>query len=97
MNGFVANNSNLRGIGLKRCTLGNGGTGVLASAVTRCTNLTHMWLFLCNIDDDILEEFVSGIRGLHQLCTLGLQGNTFGRAGCEALATLLKDHNGNLR
>mmetsp|Transcript_13925 Transcript_13925/g.25418 ORF Transcript_13925/g.25418 Transcript_13925/m.25418 type:complete len:392 (-) Transcript_13925:168-1343(-) len=98
LNGFVVNNSNLRAIGLNTCTLENGGTAVLlASAVSSCTNLNSIKLngYYDN-DDDILGEFISGIRGLHQLRTLDLHWNNFGRASCEALATLLQDPNGNL-
>mmetsp|Transcript_27748 Transcript_27748/g.48026 ORF Transcript_27748/g.48026 Transcript_27748/m.48026 type:complete len:394 (+) Transcript_27748:523-1704(+) len=96
LNGFVANNSNITGIGLKECALGNGGATILLSAVTRCTNLEDIMLAGCDIDDDILVGFVQGIRGLHQLRTLDLHWNNFGRASCEALATLLQDPNGNL-
>jgi len=97
LNEVVANNTNLTSITLIRCTLGNGGTGVLTSAVTRCTNLADIGLLSCSIDDDILADFVSGIRGCHQLNVLDLSMNNFGRAGCEALATMLNDPNGNLR
>ena len=56
----------------------------------------HYALISCNVDDDILVEFISGIRGPHQLRTLDLSWNTFGLAGCEALATLLRDPSCNL-
>jgi len=96
LNEVVANNNILTSIELDRCTLGNGGTGILTAALTSCTSLKSIRLKDCSIDDDILEEFVSGIIGLHQLRTLDLSGNNFGRAGCEALATLLKESNSNL-
>ena len=70
-------------------------SGILASAVRRCTNLTDIWLLSCDIDD-VLSEFVSGIRGLHHLRTLDLPENNFGRDGCEVLMALLKDPNGSL-
>ena len=50
LNGFVVNNSNLKTIVLHQCALGNGGTGILASAIRRCTNLTDIWLLSCDID-----------------------------------------------
>jgi len=96
LNRFVANNSNITGIMLGMCTLGNEGAGVLASAVSRCTSMKFIGLFSCNVDDDILVQFVSGIRGLHQFHTLNLSWNNFGRAGCEALATMLQDPSCNL-
>eukprot|EP00579_Thalassiosira_antarctica_P002902 CAMPEP_0201877290 /NCGR_PEP_ID=MMETSP0902-20130614/8745_1 /ASSEMBLY_ACC=CAM_ASM_000551 /TAXON_ID=420261 /ORGANISM="Thalassiosira antarctica, Strain CCMP982" /LENGTH=383 /DNA_ID=CAMNT_0048404717 /DNA_START=500 /DNA_END=1651 /DNA_ORIENTATION=- len=96
LNGFVANNCHVRRIQLMCCTLGNGWAGILASAVSGCTNVNNIMLSSCNVDDDILVEFVSGIRGLDQLDLLVLSHNNFGRAGCEALATLLKDPTCNL-
>jgi len=90
LNGFVANNSSLTGIGLRQCTLENGGAGVLITQ-SSCPNLNWIRLTSCNIDDDILVQFVSGIKRPRQLRTLDLQRNNIGRAGCEALATILKD------
>jgi len=96
MNEYVVNSNQLKTMMLSRCALGNGGIGVLTSAVTRCPNLETIHLPGCNIDDGMLEEFVSGIRGLNQLEKLDLGGNMFGLAGCEALATLLQDPNFSL-
>jgi len=96
MNEYVVNNNNLKTIYSYQCALGNGGIGVLVSALTRCPNLENINLASCNIDDGWLEEFVSGIRGLNQLEVLQLSGNNFGRVGCEALATLLQYPNCNL-
>eukprot|EP00579_Thalassiosira_antarctica_P014777 CAMPEP_0201945628 /NCGR_PEP_ID=MMETSP0903-20130614/54001_1 /ASSEMBLY_ACC=CAM_ASM_000552 /TAXON_ID=420261 /ORGANISM="Thalassiosira antarctica, Strain CCMP982" /LENGTH=375 /DNA_ID=CAMNT_0048488699 /DNA_START=45 /DNA_END=1172 /DNA_ORIENTATION=- len=99
VNEFVANNSILTTIVLRSCTLGlgNGGTRILNSALTSCTNLNRIGILGCNVAEDILVDVVLGIRGLHQLRMLFLQGENFGTAGCEALATLLRDPNGNLR
>jgi len=85
LNEYVANNNNLISIISIGSFLGNGGIGVLTSAVTRCPNLNIMYLKSCNIDDGMLEELVSGIRGANQIRKLDLNGNNFGRDGCEAL------------
>jgi len=97
LNGFITNNINLTQIALDRCpNLRNGGAGILASAVKGCASVNEIKLTSCNVDDDILVEFVLGIRALKQLRTLDLSGNHFWRAGCKALATLLADNDGNL-
>mmetsp|Transcript_13924 Transcript_13924/g.25416 ORF Transcript_13924/g.25416 Transcript_13924/m.25416 type:complete len:151 (-) Transcript_13924:73-525(-) len=102
LNEFVANKSNLKTIQLCLCTLGNGGTGIITSALRSCTNLDSIFLLGCDVDDDIIVDFVAGIRGLHRLRILGFTelGNNnfgnFGRVGFEALAKLLRDPNGNL-
>jgi len=85
MNEYVVNSNQLKTMMLSRCALGNGGIGVLTSAVTRCPNLETIHLPGCNIDDGMLEEFISGIRGLNQLEILNLSCNIFGQTGCEAL------------
>ena len=92
----MANNSNLTGIGLRQCTQENGGAGILVSTVSSCPNLNWIRPSSCNVDDYILEEFALGIRGGHQLHSIYLAWNTFGRAGCKVLVTLLQDPNGNL-
>jgi len=95
LNGFVANNTNLLSIAMYQCALENGGADILLSAVTSCPNLRNITLPSYNIDDDLLEDFVSGTIG-RLFRSLVLSRNNFGRAGCEALAILLQDPNGNL-
>mmetsp|Transcript_38504 Transcript_38504/g.80681 ORF Transcript_38504/g.80681 Transcript_38504/m.80681 type:complete len:398 (-) Transcript_38504:474-1667(-) len=93
---FVAGNRNVTGIRFTECTLMNGGTSAVTSAAAGCPNLTDIKLVRCDVDNEILEEFVSGITGLDRLCTLGLPMNAIGRAGCEVLSTLLRDPKCNL-
>lgn len=96
LNEFVANNDNLTTITLYGCDLGSGGARVLTSATKNCANLNGINLLSCRINDDILHDIVHGIRGLPQLDVLGLVLNNIGRAGCEALATMLQGPNCNL-
>ena len=44
LNRFVRNNSNIIGISLRKCAPCDGGTGILASVVTRCTNMNYVTL-----------------------------------------------------
>ena len=54
-------------------------------------------LFNSNINDVQLSLFIEAIRGYRSLEQLSLFGNSIGRAGCEAIAALLRDPNYNLR
>jgi len=81
---------------LYRCALGNERIDALTSALSRCTNLSTLAFVSCNIDDKRLVKFMSRCRGLTQLVQLFLDGSSFGKSGCEALAALLRDTNSNL-
>ena len=90
-------NSNLTVIGIFNARLQNGGYQVVAATLRNCTNLKNIDLHECNMSDDQLLSIVGAIRGLTSLVVLNLHNNRIGNTGCEALATLLRDPNSNLR
>ena len=95
---FQENISNITHISLTRCDLGNAGSDVLASTLRSCTNVEEISLARNFIGDDILDNFISSIKDSCHLKTLCLGGaNNMGRAGCEALASLLDEPSSNLR
>ena len=51
----------------------------------------------CDITDEQLPLIVEGVRGLRSLEKLDLWNNSIGAAGCQTLATLLKNSNYNIR
>jgi len=94
---FVANNINLTAIRLANCNLGDGGSGVFTSAISRCLSLRVIQLKSCDVDDVISSELVSGIKGLRQLKALDLSNNGIGRTGCNSIADLLQDPDSSLQ
>ena len=90
-------NSNLTVIGIFNARLQNGGDQVVAATLRNCTNLKNIDLHECNMSDEQLLSIVGAIRGLTSLVVLNLHNNRIGNTGCEALATLLRDPNSNLR
>jgi len=70
---------------------------VLASTLRSCINVEEISLLCSNIGDDILENLIPSVRGNRQLKELCLASNNIGRAGCEALASLLEEPSCNLR
>ena len=89
--------NNLTCLYIGQADLRNGGDVVLAETLRRCTNLREFELFNCNITDVQLLPLIEAIRGYRSLEQLSLFGNSIGRAGCEAIAALLRDPNYNLR
>ena len=90
-------NSNLTVIGIFNARLQNGGDQVVAATLGNCTNLKNIDLHECNMSDEQLLSIVGAIRGLTSLVVLNLHNNRIGNTVCEALATLLRDPNSNLR
>ena len=78
-------------------SLQNGADQVIANMLARCTNLKRIDLGYCNITDEQLLPMVQAARGHNSLEELRLDENQIGNAGCDALATLLKQPNCNLR
>jgi len=75
--------------------IGSGHT-TLITTLQRCTNLKHIYLYHCNINNRILLRIVEAIRGHSSLENLYLGGNRIKRGGCTALAALLEDPNCNI-
>ena len=90
---YQENSSHLTRIGITSCNLVNGGDGAIATTLRSCTNLKRIHFYDCAITDEQLLQLVEGIRGHRLLEDLDLWSNRIGAAGCEALATLLKDSN----
>ena len=94
---YQENNCNLTKISISHAGLQNGGENLFAETLRRCTHLQEVSLFNSNINDVQLSLFIEAIRGYRSLEQLSLFGNSIGRAGCEAIAALLRDPNYNLR
>ena len=90
-------NNNLTEISINNADLQNGGENLIAETLRRCTHMQEVSLFNSNINDVQLSLFIEAIRGYRSLEQLSLFGNSIGRAGCEAIAALLRDPNYNLR
>ena len=92
------NSNNLTEIKLFCCRIRDGGASVLSSTLPRCKQLQRISINCCNNSgDDMLEDLVLGMRGLHQLASLNLGSNSIRWATCNALSSLLQDHSLNLR
>ena len=89
-------NNNLSLLSITRADLQNGGENVIATTLRRCTNLTDIDLYGCNITDGQLLPIVEAVRGHRSLKILDLNNNRIGNAGCETIATLIRDHNSNI-
>ena len=89
-------NNNLTSLGIVRADLQNGGGNVIASTLTRFTNLTRIFLLDSGITDQLLLQIVDAIRGHPSLDSLSLRTNRIGNVGCETLANLLSDPISNL-
>jgi len=100
---YQENNSHLTNFHIMHANLrygssqyNDGGATEVTSTLERCSNLTHINLYYCNINAGILLPMVEAMRGLRSLEQLYLDLNDIRNAGCEALATLLEDPNSNL-
>ena len=88
--------SNLTGIVLRDCSIGNGGIRSLSKILRRCTNLERLAFIRTDGVDQHLQKLVSSIReDANQIETLALDGIA-GNVGCEALISLLQDRNSNI-
>ena len=96
---YQENNNHLTFIRISRAQLQNGGGDIIATTLSRCTNLEEIYLYNNNITNAQLLPIVNAIRGGHHQVLEGLylSANNIGDAGCEALATLLEDPSCNLR
>ena len=93
---YHLNSNQLHGLSMLGANLRNGGIHTLSITLQRCTNLKHIQLSHCNINNRILLPIVEAIRGHSSLETLYLNNNRIRRAGCTALSTLLQDPNCNI-
>lgn len=89
-------NSNLTDFCVCSLDLHNGGGPIIANTLSCCTNLKSIYLSDCNITDEQLLPMVEAIRGHRSLEQFSLSNNRIGNAGCELIATLLKNPHGNL-
>jgi len=69
----------------------------ITTMLRSCINLKMISLTNNGITDELLLPMVEAIRGHNSLQDLHLWKNMIGNAGCDALATLLKNPNSNLR
>lgn len=92
----TAESDGFRTLILWGCSIGYS-IGALASSIGRCTSLQRVCLPGCSINDGFMRELVPAFGALDNLVDLGLTDNHIGRAGCEALATLLQDPRCSLR
>ena len=90
-------NIHLTNISIGNCNIDNGGDVIIATTLKKYINLKQISLYQCNIPDEQLMPIVEGLRGHRMLEVLNLEGNRIGDAGCDALATLLKDPSCNLQ
>jgi len=88
-------NSNLTNFSVCRLDL-HGGGSIIANTFSSCTNLKSIYLKDCNINNEQLLPMVEAIRGHCSLEQFSLPTNRIGNAGCELIATLLKNPHGNL-
>ena len=93
---YKENNRYLTRLYITFADLQNGGDQVVAATLRNCGNLKHIYINKCTITDEQLFPIVEALRG-HDLEKLDFDNNRIGRAGCDALATLLEDGNYNLR
>ena len=94
---YQENSSNLTRINIYCAYLLNGGDIFIATSLRNCTHLRSIRLAYNSISDEQLLPIIEAVRGHHSLEVLNLNGNSIGNAGCEALSTLLRDPNCNLR
>ena len=96
---YQENNRHLTHLTVYSCnvTNENGVDRTIASTLRRCTNLRIIRLTQNNITDGQLLPMVDAIRGHDLIEWLDLSYNTIGNAGCETLATWIRDPNSNLR
>ena len=92
---YYLNSNQLNRLDILGANLRNGHT-VLVTTLQRCTNLKHVYLYHCNINNRILLLIVEAIRGHSSLENLYLGGNRIRSSGCTALASLLEDPNCNI-
>ena len=89
-------NNNLTRLRIDYADLQNGGNSVITTTLRNCTNLNEISLPCCTITDEQLIPIVEAVQGHSSLERLGLNNNRVSNAGCDALATLLRDPNCNL-
>ena len=89
-------NINLTRLQVDCADLQNGGNSVITTTLRNCTNLNEISLPWCTITDEQLIPIVEAVQGHSSLKRLGLNNNRVSNAGCDALATLLRDPNCNL-
>ena len=99
-------NNNLTELSINNANLKNGGEHIIAQTLRRCTNLKRISLSMCiiinddqtwsYINDGQLLPIVEAVRGHRSLKILDLNNNRIGNAGCETIATLLRDSNSNI-
>ena len=75
----------------------NGGGTVISATLRRCTNLTQITLYNCNITDEHFLPMVEAMREHNSVEELCLCANLIGNTGSQALATLLEDSSYNLK
>ena len=94
---YQENSNHLIDLEISDANLQSGGDRVIVDTLRSCRYLQKFTLYDCNIIDEQLLPIVDALRGHRMLETVHLDSNNIGNAGCEALATLLKDSNCNLR
>lgn len=93
---YQENNQHITCLDVSNTSLRNGGHRIIINTLMRCMNLKSITLSRCNIRDEHLLPIVGAIRGYSILEELHLPLNRIGNAGCDALATLLRDTNTTL-
>ena len=107
LNEYGANISSPTRIGIFHCDLRGGMAGDLASAMHVFPNLNDISVYLCKIDDESLNQFASGIKGISSLRELYLlsidddttddyTGSIDGTEGAEAIVSLFQDPKCNI-
>jgi len=94
---YQESNCNLTGINIFRMRLQYRGEHILADTLRRFTNLQHIRLSQINITNRELLPIIEAVSGHRSLERLNLAENLIGNAGCETLATLLRNQNSNLQ
>ena len=94
---YQEQNINLIDIRIGHCNLENGGDVIIATTLKKCINLKCFAVALCNMTEEQFMPIVEALRGHPMMEVLILDGNRIGDAGCDALATLLKDSSCILR
>ena len=92
---YHENNNLLTHLTINHAGLQNGGHLAVAETSRCCTNLNYIRLS-CDINDEHMLQMVEALRGCISLEDLDLDRNRIGNAGCDAIATLLRDPNYNL-
>ena len=93
---YQENNHHITCLDVSNTSLRNGGHRIIVNTLMKCMNLKSITLNRCNIRDEHLLPIVGAIRGYSILEELHLPLNRISNAGCEALATLLRDTNTTL-